>query len=375
MKTFDISVISTPYKFQPSNTMGSVEKVSFQRFQKLTKMGYNVNFIAPVKSKLDEDYKYYPIKKIRVDSIPNNRSKLHWLYSTGSFNYFSPYMKIPENEIGQILIFDGWRLEPWDFIPLAMKFHKSTVINILHPPVVFVDKTPIKMFQLLYKRAIWGSLNTRISEYMRKLGYNVIYLPNGIAIPSERMIMKEPENFFIFFGRIEPVKAPHLAIMLSKSTKKPLKIFGKIYDQSYFNKMIKPYIDGVQIKFYGEVPYDILFDNLRRSSATFYFSYSYDPFPTVLLESLSYGVPVIGNSLSPLSGFHDLIVPKMNGNIVKVNEIADKLSYNEKFDIFSNFDRTLIYRNTSLKWSWKNVIKKFYEPFLSTLGISPHYKI
>lgn len=355
--------------------MGSVEKVSFQRFEKLTEIGYNVNFIAPIESKLEEGYNYYSINKIRVDSVPNNRTKLHWMYSTGSFSYFSPYMKIPEDEIGKIVMFDGWRLEPWDFIPLTIKFHGSTVINILHPPVVFVDKTPIKMFQLLYKRSMWGALNTRIYKYMAKLGYNVQYLPSGITTPSEKMIVRDPENFFIFFGRIEPVKAPHLAIMLSKATKKPLRIFGRIYDRVYFDDMIKPYIDGEQIKFFGEVPYNVLFDNLRRASATFYFSQSYDPFPSVLLESLSYGVPVIGDSLSPLSGFHDLIVPKLNGNIVKFNKESLKLTYNENSDIFSNLDRTLIYKDTSLRWSWINVIKKFYGPFLSDHGINPRNEI
>ena len=350
--------------------MGSVEKVSFQRFEELTKIGYNANFIAPIESKLEGEYSYYSIKRIRVDSVPNNRTKLHWMYSTGSFNYFNPYIKIPEDEIGKIVIFDGWRLEPWDFIPLSIKFHRSTVINILHPPVVFVDKIPIKMFQLLYKRAKWGALNTRICKYMAKVGYNVLYLPNGITMPDEKMIVREPENFFIFFGRIEPVKAPHLAIMLSKATKKPLRIFGKIYDRVYFDEMIKPYIDGKQIKFFGEVPYDVLFDNLRRASATFYFSYSYDPFPTVLLESLSYGVPIIGDSLSPLSGFHDLIVQKLNGYIVKFNNESHSLAYNEHSDIFSNFDRKLIYKDTLLKWSWRNVVKKFYDPFLSNLGIN-----
>ena len=227
MKKFDITVISTPYKFQPSETMGSVEKVSFQRFEKLTNMGYRVNFIAPIGETLNERYKLHSIKKIRGDSVPNNRTKLHWLYSTGSFHYFSPYMKIPDDEIGKIVIFDGWRLEPWDFIPLALKFHNSTVINILHPPVVFVDKTPIKIFKSLYKRSIWGALNTKICAYMTTLGYNVQYLPNGINIPNSQLVTKEPEDFFIFFGRIEPVKGPHLAIILSKITKKTIKDIWK----------------------------------------------------------------------------------------------------------------------------------------------------
>ena len=252
-----------------------------------------------------------------------------------------------------------------------MKFRNSIVINILHPPVVFVDKTSIKMLKVLYKRAMWGALNTRICNYMRGLGYNVQYLPNGITIPREKLVVKEPENFFIFFGRIEPMKAPHLAIMLSKLIKKPLRIFGKVYDHNYFNQMIKPYIDGNQIKFFGEVPYDVLFDNLRKAAATFYYSSSYDPFPSVILESLSYGVPIIGDSLSPLSGFHDLIVPNLNGSVLKFNKGSFKLNYDENTDIFSAFDRKFIYKDTILRWSWKKVINKYYNPFFSGHGIYP----
>ncbi len=359
LSEFDISIISTPYFTQPSKSMGSVEKVSFQRFSQLKRYGYKVNFIAPmaVNSIIDT----YSIRQVRPSTVPDNRNLIRWMYSTRSFDYFTPYMKVPKEKTGKLIFFDGWRLEPWNFLPLQMKFRYSKVINILHPPVIFIDRLPVRIFAPLYKRSIWGALNSRIHKHYLDKGYNSIYLPNGIDIPAKGFIENNSDEFLIFFGRIEPSKAPHLAIKLARKLEIPLKIYGRIYDSKYYKSMIQPYLDPGKIIFCGEVSYEELFKNLKRARATVYFSSSYDPLPTVLLESISFGVPVIGYAENSLSGFHDVIIDRMNGLLIKPTDIDSNLLPSKFINILDGINRTDVYTRTKETWSWENIITQHYK--------------
>lgn len=329
-------------------------------------MGYNVNFIAPMIMNEDAN-EYFSIRLAKPSKVPDNRNLIRWMYSTRSFDYFVPYLKIPKDKIGRVVIFDGWRLEPWDFVFLNAKFKGAKIINILHPPVVFIDKIPIRFFSPLYKRSIWGSLNTRIHEYFLKNGYTSYYLPNGISFPDKNRIVRNPDEFLIFFGRIEPSKAPHLAIKLARILGIPLKIYGRIFNGSYFEKEIKPYLDSVNVIFCGEVPYTELFKNLRMAKGTVYFSETYDPLPTVLLESISFGVPVIGYNSHTLSGFHDIIRNGMNGIIVRPSEISSGFSSDKLSSVLGSLDRDFIYTSAQEKWSWEAIVKKHYKELLEKL--------
>lgn len=359
MSEIDISVISTPYFQQPADLMGSVEKVSFQRFQELKKYGYEVNFIAPLRVN-DNEKNHQAISLVEPSRVPDKRNKIRFMYSTRSFDYFMPYLQIPQNKIGKVVFFDGWRLEPWDFFPLRMKFRGSKVINILHPPVIFIDRIPIRFLSPLYKRSTWGALNSRINEYFLIHGYKSVYLPNGINIPEKDKVISNPDEFLISFGRIEPAKAPHLAIKLARSLEIPLKIFGRIIDHNYFESKIKPHIDSVNIIFCGEVSYAELFENLRRAKATVYFSDTYDPLPTVLLESISFGVPVIGYGANPLSGFHDIIGNGINGILINPDDMTLKIPGSKLLKTLDNIDRYSIYTSTRKKWSWESIIREHY---------------
>ncbi|MEM0136022.1 MAG: glycosyltransferase [Thermoplasmatales archaeon] len=367
MPDYDISVISTPYFYQPSDFMGGVEKVSFQRFQELRKFGYEVNFIAPISSETDQD-NLQSIRLARPSKVPDSRNIIRWMYSTRSFDYFMPYLNIPKDKIGKIVFLDGWRLEPWDFLLLNYKFKHSYIINILHPPVIFIDRVPVRTLSFLYKRSIWGALNLRIHEYFLQKGYISYYLPNGVNIPDKNRIIRNPDEFLIFFGRIEPSKAPHLAIQLARNLGIPLKIFGRIHDYNYFVSKIKPYLDTQNIMFCGEVPYVELFESLRNAKGTVYFSDAYDPFPSVLLESISYGVPVIGYGAHPLSGFHDVIKDKVNGVVVKSGEILLPFLKRRLLDDLDVINRFSVYDWAQKNWSWNNIMKRYYVPFLNMIG-------
>jgi len=354
-KANNISVVSTPYKELPSETMGAVEKVSMQRAIALYNSGFNVMFVSPTNGD-NIGVPTFRIKKLEIDKISAKESKVKWLFNTKSFSYFRPYLDISKNIIGEITILDGVRIDPWDFLIMGYKFRKSKIINVMHFPGPLFNSIYIKSLSFIYKYSIWGALSHGMYKFMKKLGYKTVYFPNGINIPEKNYIETDPERYILFFGRIEEFKSPHLAILLSKKTNIPLKICGRIYDYNYFNNYIKTFIDGKNIEFLGEVSYKKLFDLLRKALAVVYFGKHYDPQPTVLMESISYGVPVIGFNLSPLSGFHDIIRNGENGIVINKN-----LDTNNIERRLNEFDRMDIYNKTKLNWSWSSVINNYYK--------------
>ena len=58
-----------------------------------------------------------------------------------------------------------------------------------------------------------------------------------------------------FLGRIAPIKGTHLAIEIAKKSGIPLKIAGEVQPiyREYFEREVKPHIDGKFIEFVGEV--------------------------------------------------------------------------------------------------------------------------
>ena len=354
-KTNNITIVSTPYKELPSETMGAVEKVSMERAIALYNSGFNAIFVSPTNGD-NIGVPIFRIKKLEINKISAKESKIRWLFDTKSFSYFQPYLDIPKDVIGEFTILDGVRIDPWNFLVMKNKFKKSKIINVMHFPGPLFNSIYIKPLSFIYKSSIWGTLSRGMYAFMKKLGYKTVYFPNGIDIPEKNCIETNPERYILFFGRIEEFKAPHLAILLSKKTGIPLKICGRIYDYNYFNKYIKKYIDGKMIEFLGEIPYKKLFDILKKALAVVYFGEHYDPQPTVLMESISYGVPVIGFNLSPLSGFHDIIKNGKNGIVISKN-----LDTNNIEKRLYKFDRMDIYNKTKLNWSWSSVINNYYK--------------
>lgn len=350
----NITVVSTPYKELPSDTMGAVEKVSMERALELYKAGYGIKFVTPINGQ-NIGVPLLKIEKLETKITYTKESKLRWLFDTKSFTYFKPYLKISQDAIGDITILDGVRIDPWDFIIMHEKFRRSPVINIMHFPGPLFNSIYIKSLPFIYKKRIWGALSIGMYNFMRKLGYKTLYFPNGITIPEQNKIVKIPNRYLLFFGRIEEFKAPHLAITLSKKTGIPLKICGRIYDYQYFNYYVKPFIDGKDVEFLGEIAYDKLFELVRYALAVTYFSNHYDPQSTVLLESISYGVPIVGFNSSILSGSHDIVKNGENGLVIdknfKISDIETSLY---------SFNRISIYNKAKKDWSWESVIQNYY---------------
>ena len=134
-----------------------------------------------------------------------------------------------------------------------------------------------------------------------RLGLNhVATVYNSIDVSTHHFFpLADRPSYLAFLGRISPEKGPHHAIEIAKATGIPLKMAGKVdpVDIEYFEREIKPQIDGVQIQFLGEADHFMKNELMGRAIATLFPITWREPFGLVTIESMAAGTPVIAMNL------------------------------------------------------------------------------
>jgi glycosyltransferase involved in cell wall biosynthesis len=105
----------------------------------------------------------------------------------------------------------------------------------------------------------------------------------------------DPEDYFVFIGRICQEKRPDRAIELAKRIGMPLKIAAKVdkADEEYFEAQIKPLLNDSLIEFVGEVN-EAQKNVLLGGAKALLFPIDWpEPFGLVMIESLACGTPVL----------------------------------------------------------------------------------
>lgn len=135
-------------------------------------------------------------------------------------------------------------------------------------------------------------------------------LPPNLLLPQSG-----PRDYLAFLGRICPEKSPDRAIRIARNAGMKLKIAAKIdrVDQSYFETMIRPMIDGDQIELIGEISDAEKPAFLSGAKALLLPIDWPEPFGLVMIEAMACGTPTIA---FPAGSVPEIIEHGLTGYIV-----------------------------------------------------------
>lgn len=138
-----------------------------------------------------------------------------------------------------------------------------------------------------------------------------------------------PENYFLYLGRITEEKGVHLAIEAAKAANVPLIIAGRSYPtEGYWHGQLEKHIDGKMVRYVGEADFEKKIEWLKNAKALLFPTQYNEIFGLVMIEAMSCGTPVIGwdNGSVP-----EIIQDKKTGYVVKdVPEMVEAIKNIEK---------------------------------------------
>jgi glycosyltransferase involved in cell wall biosynthesis len=111
------------------------------------------------------------------------------------------------------------------------------------------------------------------------------------------------DAYLAFVGRISPEKAPDRAIEIARRCGRTLKIAAKVddADRDYYERTIRPLLDGPGVEFVGEVD-DAGKQALLGGALALLFPIDWpEPFGLVMIEALACGTPVIARRRGSVS--------------------------------------------------------------------------
>jgi glycosyltransferase involved in cell wall biosynthesis len=150
-------------------------------------------------------------------------------------------------------------------------------------------------------------------------------LPNSLY-----RLRSEPDDYFVFVGRISPEKRVDRAIEIAIGCETRLRIAAKIdpADEVYFERHIRRRLDHPLIEFIGEIGESAKGDFIGRARAMLFPIDWPEPFGIVMIEALACGTPVVAYDCGSVSevmehGVSGYIVRNQDEAIAAARRIGD----------------------------------------------------
>jgi glycosyltransferase involved in cell wall biosynthesis len=179
------------------------------------------------------------------------------------------------------------------YVPITFAGMIDTpVLTVLHTPPFF---EMINAMAALQKRGggNYCTVSRANAASWAELAPHCHVIPNGIDLhawcPTDDAIGEHA----LWTGRLVPDKGLHLAMDAARLAGIPLRIAGRILDQTYFDKQIAPRLNHQAI-YLGHLPRTALINEVSRASVSLVTPCWDEPFGLVVAESLASGTPVAG---------------------------------------------------------------------------------
>lgn len=197
----------------------------------------------------------------------------------------------------------------WEALHISHLMEQAHRFDIIHNHFDFMPLIFSKLIDVPLVTTIHGFSSPKIVPVYKKYDSVVHYVSisnanrhpelnyistvyNGID-PKYFTFKKKPGKYLLFLGRIHHDKGTKEAISIARKAELPLLIAGIVQDQDYFERYVRPEIDGQNILFLGEAGPDKRNRLLGEALALLHPINFDEPFGLSVAESMLCGTPVI----------------------------------------------------------------------------------
>jgi len=170
----------------------------------------------------------------------------------------------------------------------------------------------------------------------------------------------DPDDYFLFFGRIHNDKGTKEAIEIARACNKKLILAGIIQDETYYKKYIAPNLDNKNVVFTGSVGPVQRNQLLGKATALLHPINFEEPFGLSVIESMACGTPVIAFNRGSMP---ELIENGKNG--FTVNTVDDAI---EAVRQIKNIDRKYCRRYIEQHFTVNQMAEKYIRVYETVLN-------
>jgi glycosyltransferase involved in cell wall biosynthesis len=173
-------------------------------------------------------------------------------------------------------------------------------------------------------------------------------------------------DYVAFIGRFAPVKGAHLAIAAAKKAGVKLRMAGEVQPifQEYFDREIKPHIDGVNVEYVGEADLEAKNELLGNALAMLFPIQWDEPFGLVLIEAMACGAPVLA---FPGGSVVEIVENGVSGWVcASVEEMADRIR-----TVTSDFDRSALRSYAMHNFSLEHMVREYADLYAEIVSAEP----
>lgn len=331
-----VGIIGPIWQSIPPQGYGGTELVVYNLVNGLVNNGHDVTLFGAKSSKVKA--KVFPTvdRPLRDDNVEWTNVAYNLYHITEAFDRAGDF---------DILHMHLNKSQDYFALPLA-KYSKTPVIFTIH--FQLPNRSAQKdRYQVLMKYKDFAY--TSISDSQRNnFPLNFVSTVYNALDVSLFPFNKEPEDYFVWLGKINPLKGTKEAILAAKKAGAVLKVIGAVDPGvpemlSYYQNEVKPLIDGKQIQWIGEVAVSQKADLLGKAKAFLNPIQWEEPYGLVMVEAQVCGTPVISFARGAAP---ELIKDGLTGYLVEnVDQMVEKMSQ------INNIDRRACRENVENRFS------------------------
>ena len=255
----------------------------------------------------------------------------------------------------------------WEALHISALFERADEFDVIHNSFDFLPLTYSRLIDTPVVTTIHGFSSERIVPVYEKYNGRTYYVAISDADRHPRLdyvatihhgidmqsfeLQPDPGDYLLFFGRIHPHKGTVEAIEVAERSGMPLTIGGIIQDEEYFEQLVKPRLDGAQVRYVGPVGPEARGELLGGARALLHLISFDEPFGFSVVEAMACGTPVIAHRRGSMS---ELIRHGETGFLVDSVEAAVTAVHDSQ-----HIDRPGVRREVELRFDVSRMVEDY----------------